>query len=99
MVSYRGHRPASERASSAAKASSRKRDTRCELLLRRELWRRGRRFRIDVSTLPGRPDVVFPKWKLAVFCDGDFWHGRNLRTRLAQLRRGHNSPYWVAKIR
>lgn len=35
---------------------------------------------------------------MAVFCDGDFWHGRNLEERLAKLERGHNAPYWVAKI-
>jgi len=34
-----------------------------------------------------------------VFCDGDFWHGRNLEERLAKLEGGHNAPYWVAKIR
>ena len=33
-----------------------------------------------------------------MFCDGDFWHGRNLAERIAKLRRGHNAPYWVAKI-
>lgn len=34
-----------------------------------------------------------------VFCDGDFWHGRNLTARLERLARGHNADYWVAKIR
>ena len=36
---------------------------------------------------------------MAVFCDGDFWHGRDLTRRLQKLARGHNAPYWMAKIR
>jgi DNA mismatch endonuclease (patch repair protein) len=56
------------------------------------------RYRVAPSNLPGKPDVVFPGAKLAVFCDGDFWHGRNLDARLAKLASGHNAPYWVAKI-
>lgn len=95
---FTGRRPASERSSAAARGSSRKRDTACELLLRRSLWRRGLRYRVDVADLPGRPDLVFHAARLVVFCDGDFWHGRDLPARLARLRRGHNAPYWVAKI-
>lgn len=89
----------SERASAAARGASRKRDTRCELALRRALWRLGARYRVDVANLPGRPDVVFFREKLVVFCDGDFWHGRDLQTRLERLASGHNAPYWLAKIR
>lgn len=95
---YRGLLPASSRASAAGRGTSRKRDTRCEVLLRRALWRLGSRFRVDVRSLPGRPDVVFTRQKVAVFVDGDFWHGRDLSARLAKLSRGHNAPYWVAKI-
>ena len=46
----------------------------------------------------GRPDLVFHAARVVVFCDGDFWHGRDLPARLARLQRGHNAPYWVAKI-
>jgi DNA mismatch endonuclease (patch repair protein) len=42
--------------------------------------------------------VVFIKQRVAVFCDGDFWHGRDLESRLAKLARGHNAAYWIAKI-
>lgn len=66
--------------------------------LRRALWRLGLRYRVDVAELPGRPDVVFRREKVAVFCDGDFWHGRGLDARIAKLAKGHNAPYWVAKI-
>lgn len=96
---YDGLSPASTGASAAARAASRKRGTGCEVALRAELWRRGLRYRIDVATLPGRPDVVFVGARVAVFCDGDFWHGRDLDARIAKLARGHNAPYWVAKIR
>lgn len=89
----------SERASRAARGSSRKKDTRCEILLRRELYRLGLGYRTDFPGLPGRPDIVFPRAKVAIFCDGDFWHGRDLEFRIAKLAAGHNASYWVAKIR
>lgn len=82
----------------AARSSSAKTNTRCELALRRELWRRGYRYRLHVPGLPGRPDIVFPRHRLAIFCDGDFWHGRDLDHRLEKLTRGHNAAYWTAKI-
>ena len=96
--SYAGRSPASERASKAARAASRKTDTKPERLLRSELWRRGLRFRKHYAALPGRPDVVFTKAKVVVFCDGDFWHGRDWEERKQKLARGHNGDYWIAKI-
>jgi DNA mismatch endonuclease (patch repair protein) len=42
--------------------------------------------------------MVFHRTRVAVFCDGDFWHGRHLAARVAKLAAGHNAPYWVAKI-
>lgn len=92
-------RPASKGASKAAQGSSRKRDTAPEIALRKELRARGlRSYRVDAPGLAGRPDVVFRRERIAVFCDGDFWHGRDLENRLAKLKRGHNAPYWVEKI-
>lgn len=96
--SYKGRKPASAQASAAARGSSRKTDTKCELLLRRALWANGCRYRKDVGTLPGRPDIVFPKARLAIFCDGDFWHGRDWESRRQKLSRGNNADYWLAKI-
>lgn len=90
--------PASEHASKAARGASRKRDTRCELLLRSAVWRIPLRYRIAVAGMPGRPDLVFARERVVVFCDGDFWHGRNLEVRLHKLMEGHNSGYWTAKI-
>lgn len=96
--SYKGRKPASAQASAAARGSSRKTDTKCEVLLRRSLWAAGCRYRKDVSTLPGRPDIIFPKARLAIFCDGDFWHGRDWESRRQKLSRGSNPDYWLAKI-
>lgn len=96
--SYRHLRPASARASRAAAGSSKKSGTRCELILRRELWSRGCRYRLDVGDLPGRPDIVFTRARLAIFCDGDFWHGKDWPRRKEKLARGSNPGYWIAKI-
>src|SRR5437879_6189268 len=96
---FTGLSPATPSSSRAARGASRKRDTLCELALRRELWSRGLRYRLCHPDLPGRPDIVFPAPRVAVFCDGDFWHGRHLGARVAKLARGHNPAYWVAKVR
>jgi DNA mismatch endonuclease (patch repair protein) len=53
----------------------------------------------DVKHLPGRPDIVFRRERVAIFCDGDFWHGRNWRRIKSKLAKGSNSGYWVNKIR
>jgi DNA mismatch endonuclease (patch repair protein) len=95
--SYKGLRPASE-AASRSKRANRKTDTAHELLLRRALWRRGLRYRKHASDLPGRPDLVFRRARVVVFCDGDFWHGRDWEKLRAQLARRHNADYWLAKI-
>lgn len=99
VARYEGLKPASARSSRSARGSSRKRDTRAELVLRSALRRAGLRgYRVDVGDLAGRPDVVFRAARVIVFCDGDFWHGRDLEQRLAKLATGHNAPYWVKKI-
>lgn len=72
-----------------------------ELTLRRALHQRGLRYRLHVRGLPGKPDIVFPSHRVAVFVDGDFWHGRQWRARglpnlEAQFR--SNREYWVRKI-
>lgn len=95
--SFKGLKPASG-ASSYAKRHNKRRDTKHEILLRRELQRIGLRFRKNVETLPGKPDFVFTRAKLAVFCDGDFWHGRDWRSLKKKLNEGTNAEYWVAKI-
>jgi len=69
------------------------RDTKLELLVRRELHKRGHRFRVNAAWLPGKPDIVFTKIQLAVFVDGDFWHGWKFTHWSEKL-----APYWHGKI-
>jgi len=76
-------------------------NTKPEMKLRRELWSRGLRFKVNVKTINGKPDIVFTKAKLAVFCDGDFWHGHNWAIRgLPSLddELEKYSKYWSLKI-
>jgi DNA mismatch endonuclease (patch repair protein) len=58
----------------------------------------GFRFRKNDRRLPGKPDIVFSRERIVVFCDGDFWHGRNWDERKKKLKKGANPSYWVAKI-
>ncbi len=58
----------------------------------------GFRYRKNVAELPGKPDIVFRIARVAIFCDGDFWHGRNWDQRRQQLISGFNASYWVKKI-
>ena len=95
--SFKGYRPSSP-ASSRAKQANPPRDTRPERLLRRTLWKLGLRFRTHASDLPGCPDIVVRRVKIAVFCDGDFWHGRRWPALRRALQRRANPSYWVAKI-
>lgn len=79
-------------------AHNKSRNTECEVLLCKELRRLGLRFKRNVDTLPGTPDIVFFENRVAIFCDGDFWHGRDWKGRRPRLLRGANAGYWVAKI-
>lgn len=94
---FSNFKPATE-AASRIKQRNRSRDTKAEVLLRKELWRRGLRYRLHASDLPGKPDIVFRKARVVVFCDGDFWHGRRWKKRQVKLAHGSNAPYWTAKI-
>lgn len=95
--SYQGLRPATAAASHVGRGN-RGRDTVPERLLRSALWQRGLRFRVHYPKLPGRPDIVLIGRRVAIFCDGDFWHGRNWEARQQKLSRGNNADYWKAKI-
>ena len=97
-ISFKGYRPASDKAS-RTKSANRKTDALHERLLGRELRRLGLRFRKNDPLLVGVPDIVFPKTQVAVFCDGDFWHGRSWRRLRQALAKRHNPDYWIAKIK
>lgn len=90
--------PSSQHAS-RTKKSNRAKGTLPEVLLVRELRRCGLKFKRHVPDLPGKPDVVFESEKVVVFCDGDFWHGRNWKVRRRRLKAGSNATYWTSKLR
>ncbi len=69
------------------------RDTNLETIIRSELHSRGLRFNKHVKELPGKPDIAFSKAKVAVFIDGDFWHGYRLPAWQHKL-----SDFWKEKI-
>ena len=69
------------------------RDTKVELLIRKALHSRGYRFRVNAAWLAGKPDIVFTKIQLAIFVDGDFWHGWKFDQWAKKL-----APYWRDKI-
>jgi len=95
--SFNHLQPAS-RASPRSKQANRAADTHHEHVLCQPLWRLGLRYRKNVRSLPGKPDVVFFAYKVAVFCDGDFWHGRKWSSLRQKLADGANAVYWTAKI-
>lgn len=74
----------------------RSKNTKAELLLRKALWKKGIRYRKNVSSLAGKPDIVITRCKIAIFVDGDFWHG-NPKEKLQQ-RLDTNRNYWMKKI-
>jgi DNA mismatch endonuclease (patch repair protein) len=68
------------------------------------LWAQGLRYRLHVKRLPGTPDIVFPTARVAVFVDGDFWHGNQWRLRghssiEEQFQGSPNATYWIPKIK
>lgn len=73
-------------------------DTKIELALRKALWKRGLRYRKNYVALPGKPDIVFTKYKVVVFCDSEFFHGKDWEVLKPRLEKSKNSDYWVKKI-
>ena len=71
-------------------------DSKIELLLRRELWNRGLRYQKNRTDIFGKPDIVFKGKKVAVFCDSEFWHGYNWDERKKDFKSHHE--FWVPKI-
>ena len=71
-------------------------DTKPELIIRKGLHKLGFRFRLCVKDLPGRPDIVLPKYKTIIFINGFFWHG-HVNCKRANIPKS-NSSYWLPKI-
>lgn len=73
-------------------------DTKIEVLLRKALWNKGYRYRKNYKKLPGKPDIVLTKYKIAIFCDGEFFHGKDWEVLKPHLEKSNNSEFWIKKI-
>lgn len=76
------------------------RDIKPELTLRRALWHSGLRgYRKNYQALPGKPDIAYTRYKIAVFVDGEYFHGKDWNNGLKErTKKGANALYWTAKI-
>jgi DNA mismatch endonuclease (patch repair protein) len=83
-------------------------DTKPEMIVRRGLWKRGFRYRLNSPKLPGHPDMVLRKYRTCIFVNGCFWHGHNLKIENSILKIENsecckipksNREFWVEKIR
>lgn len=71
-------------------------NTSPEIKLRKALWAQGIRYRIKNESIPGKPDIAIKKYKLAIFVDGEFWHGYNWSEKKTRIK--SNRDYWIKKI-
>lgn len=76
----------------------RSKDTSIELLLRKRLWAEGIRYRKNYKVLPGKPDIAITKHKIAVFCDSEFFHGKDWDMKRERLSASSKGGYWIPKI-
>ena len=72
--------------------------TKIEAVLCKALWRKGYRYRKKYSKLPGHPDIVLLKYRIAIFCDGEFFHGKDWEALKTRLENAKNSEFWISKI-
>jgi len=73
-------------------------DTNIEILFRKALWEKGYRYRKNVKNLPGKPDIVINKYRIAIFCDGEFFHGKDWDALHEKLKSSNNGEFWIKKI-
>lgn len=76
----------------------RAKDTSIEVKLRKALWHAGYRYRKNYKALPGTPDIALTKYRIAIFCDSEFWHGKDWEVLKPRLEKGSNKEFWVKKI-
>ena len=69
---------------------------KAETLLAKALWHQGYRYRKNDKRLPGSPDIAILRYRIAIFVDGEFWHGKDWEMRKSRLKR--NREYWIEKI-
>jgi DNA mismatch endonuclease (patch repair protein) len=73
-------------------------NTKIEVILRKALWNAGFRYRKNYDKLPGKPDIALTKYKIAIFCDGEFFHGKDWEVLKPKLEKGNNPDFWIKKI-
>lgn len=73
-------------------------DTVIEILLRKALWKKGIRYRKNYAAVPGKPDIALTKYKIAIFCDGEFFHGKDWDELREKLLKSDNGSFWIEKI-
>lgn len=73
-------------------------DTSIEVNLCRELWSKGYRYWKNYNKIPGKPDIAITKYKITIFCDSDFFHGKDWEVLKPRLQKGDNAEYWITKI-
>lgn len=74
----------------------RNKDSKIEITLRKYLWARGLRYQKNVTKIFGKPDIVFKRKKIAVFCDSEFWHGYDWENRKKDFK--SHQEFWIPKI-
>ena len=78
--------------------SIRSKDTSIELSLRKALWNKGYRYRKNYKKIPGTPDIAITKYKIAVFCDSEFFHGKDWQSLKQRLAKADRGEFWINKI-
>lgn len=81
---------------SALMSKIRSSNTKPEIILRKALWGKGVRYRLNVKKLRGCPDIVINKYKVVVFVDGKFWHGYNWEEKKKRIKA--NREFWIPKV-
>ncbi len=85
----------------------RSKDTKAEIILRKALWHRGYRYRKNYKLLPGKPDIVLTKYRICIFVDSEFFHGKGFENGYEsnkynslkeQLEHSNHSEFWMRKI-
>lgn len=76
----------------------RSKNTEIECILRKALRKKGYRHRKNYTKIPGKPDIVLTKYKIAIFCDGEFFHGKDWEVQRKRIEKSNNSDYWIMKI-
>lgn len=73
-------------------------DTSIEVKFRKALWHKGYRYLKNYKELPGKPDIVLTKQKIVIFCDGEFFHGKDWEVLKPRLEKSNNGEFWQKKI-